>query len=318
MPLAENTLLTPEQPAVPRSERFITATLAAVTVILVSFVVFVFSNDKVTPQPTLAAAVGTSSYFESVSLSADAAIVLDIQSGEVLYEKNADTRLPLASLTKVPLAFVVAESLDPQLFITLQEPLPALPDANGIAAGARLRVQDLIDYTLAASSNEGAVVLSRIADGAIRERFPEAPETLAVLWRMNTLAGERRLSQTSFANPTGLDVDETTAGAYGSARDTAWFFAFFAEKNPDIFAKTTKSAFSFGPVAVGNTNQALSAIPGFVLGKTGFTDLAGGNLAVVFEAHLGRPVAIVVLGSTKEGRFADVRTLVNLTREALE
>ncbi len=66
-----------------------------------------------------------------------------------------------------------------------------------------------------------------------------------------------------------------------------------------------------------NTNEALGEIPGLLMGKTGFTDLAGGNLAVVFEAGPARPIVVVVLGSTREGRFADMRILVETTLRAL-
>ena len=55
----------------------------------------------------------------------------------------------------------------------------------------------------------------------------------------------------------------------------------------------------------------------FVLGKTGFTDLAGGNLAIVFEAGPLYPIAVVVLGSTAEDRFTDVEKLVWATLESL-
>ena len=58
-----------------------------------------------------------------------------------------------------------------------------------------------------------------------------------------------------------------------------------------------------------NTNQTVQMFPGIEASKTGYTDLAGGNLAVIIDATLGHPVAIVVLGSTKEGRFEDVQIL---------
>ena len=64
---------------------------------------------------------------------------------------------------------------------------------------------------------------------------------------------------------------------------------------------------------VENTNTSAAAIPGLIGSKTGFTDLAGGNLAVVFDVGLSRPVIAVVLGSTKETRFTDIEQLVNAT-----
>ena len=66
-----------------------------------------------------------------------------------------------------------------------------------------------------------------------------------------------------------------------------------------------------------NTNEALGAIPGLIMGKTGYTDLAGGNLAVVFDVGLSHPVIAVVLGSTIDGRFTDMKQIVPAARKAV-
>jgi len=65
-----------------------------------------------------------------------------------------------------------------------------------------------------------------------------------------------------------------------------------------------------------NTDEALPDLPDIVLGKTGFTQLAGGNLAVVFK-HDGHLISAVVLGSTYDGRFSDMKKLVAATQKAL-
>jgi D-alanyl-D-alanine carboxypeptidase len=62
-----------------------------------------------------------------------------------------------------------------------------------------------------------------------------------------------------------------------------------------------------------NTNIDVTHIPNPLLSKTGYTDLAGGNLVVVYDAAINHPVAIVVLGSTESGRFSDVQQLMNAT-----
>ena len=56
-------------------------------------------------------------------------------------------------------------------------------------------------------------------------------------------------------------------------------------------------------------------IPGFIGAKTGYTDLAGGNLVAMFYAEIGHPLVVVVLGSTKQGRFDDIRTLISAVRK---
>jgi D-alanyl-D-alanine carboxypeptidase len=62
-----------------------------------------------------------------------------------------------------------------------------------------------------------------------------------------------------------------------------------------------------------NTNKVIDAIPGVIASKTGFTDLSGGNLVVVFNAGIMKPVVIALLGSSREGRFSDMQALVNAT-----
>jgi len=57
-------------------------------------------------------------------------------------------------------------------------------------------------------------------------------------------------------------------------------------------------------------------VPGFIAGKTGYTDLAGGNLVVVFDVEPGQPLIAVALGSTQEGRFSDIRALINAAYQA--
>lgn len=295
----------------------VTGVLASVAVILTSLVVFVFADSRFPETvPQVASAIVADPY-ATVSLVGKSAIVLDVRTGTVLFELNADEQLPLASLTKVPLVFVVADALELSTRFSLPEHIPPTGTANGIAQGTVMTGQQLIDYILAASSNEGAELLARLADAVVHDRFPESPAGNSVLWRMNALADERGLSRTYFSNVSGLDIDATTAGSYGSARDVASLFAYIAGSRPDVFAKTTDTRFAVGSVAVGNTNDAIPSIPGLILGKTGFTDLAGGNLVVVFDAGPARPVAIVVLGSTKEDRFTDVKKLAESTRHAL-
>ena len=306
-----------EVPRSPDQYHLITGVLASVAVVLISLVFFVFTDTRFPDTLPQTAAVASVDLFAPLSLEAHAVVVQDITSGKILYARNADQQLALASLTKVPLAFVVAESLPLTTPLVLSEAIPAPVTANGILKGTEMTLEELLDYTLVASSNEGAEYLATTADSAIRTRFPDAPEGLAALWRMNMLAKERGLSHTFFRNVSGLDVDTNASGAYGTARDIALLFGYIAQARPDVFARTTDTRFALGTIAVGNTNDALSAIPGLIMGKTGFTDLAGGNLTVVFDAGPTRPIVIVVLGSTKEGRFSDMKKLVEATRRTL-
>jgi D-alanyl-D-alanine carboxypeptidase len=125
----------------------------------------------------------------------------------------------------------------------------------------------------------------------------------------------------SFKNPTGLDITEEEAGAYGSARDMALLTTDFLKRYPELFAATVvpRTSLEIGGeyVAATPTASPILDIPGLIGAKTGYTDLAGGNLVAAFDLEVGHPVVVVVLGSSVEGRFSDVRALIKSTREKL-
>jgi len=279
-----------------------------------------FSKPKVQPTVLSAAAeesIAGRSAFANVSLLAQGAIVADIDTGAILYEHNPDAQLPLASLTKVPLVLVTSEVLQPGSIVTITHDTSYNSKASQLLAGEQWRTSDLISYTLVASSNDGAQTLADAADEPLEAKYPQAGAS-ATVWRMNDLAKTLGLKETYFLNTTGLDVSTTQSGAYGSARDVAKLFAYAAKTEPDLFAKTATSSIQItaltGQVAhAENTDEALDEIPGMIMGKTGLTDLAGGNLAVVFAANGKRYVA-VALGSTETGRFTDIQQLTEATR----
>jgi D-alanyl-D-alanine carboxypeptidase (penicillin-binding protein 5/6) len=133
---------------------------------------------------------------------------------------------------------------------------------------------------------------------------------------MNILVKNLGLGSLVFFNESGLDVDLNNAGAYGSARDIAHLFAYAILARPRVLEATTFDRFTSVSTTglrydAVNTNKIVNQIPGIMGSKTGFTDLAGGNLAVVFDSSIGHPVVVVVLGSTVDGRFDDVMRLVN-------
>ena len=305
-----------------RSQRL----LGAVTLVLMflastGFTLAYLTDSRVEQGPQVASAAAIDP-FVSVSLAAESAYVLDLTTGRVLYSKNADVQLPLASLTKIPLALVASEVLlpDSRIHILAHETPDGAP--LRLPAGLEFSAQDLIAFTLVASSNEGAELISEAARSGIARKYPQADSEHAVLWRMNDLAKNLGLSRTYFLNSSGLDLSETQAGAYGSARDMAYLFGYAASTSPYTFEHTTRSkilirATTGQTVSAMNTDEALPSIPGLIVGKTGFTDLAGGNLAIVFEIGPAHPVAAVVLHSTQDSRFDDIRKLVAATQKAI-
>lgn len=260
--------------------------------------------------------------FASVSLVAEGAYVFDLTTNRILYSKNPDTQLALASLVKVPLVLAVSEVLEPGAEITI--PPHTTPDGAGIRipTGLRFEARDLIDFTLVASSNEGAAILTEAAEDGLRKKYPSATPGAAVLWRMNDIAKNLGLNHMVFLNTNGLDESATQAGAYGSAHDVALLFGYAAKTAPAAFEHTSRDSITIRAktgetIPATNTDEALPAIPGTIMGKTGYTELAGGNLAIVFEVGPAHPVVAVVLHSTQDGRFADMKKLVAATIAAI-
>ena len=283
-----------------------------------------YESTKHAPRIALEAAALTSQdSFAGVVLTAKSAIVQDMLNGKILYSKNPDIQLPLASLTKVPLILAVSEVLSMDTVITIPYDTAPKGSAERLAKGEKWSVKDVADFTLIASSNAGSEILASIADTAVRASFGEAPEGEAVLWRMNKIAEELGLVHTYFLNVSGLDVSATLSGSYGSAGDMAKLFAYAATEKPDVFAGTARGGLLLtspngaAKTRAFNTNEALEDIPGLIMGKTGITDLAGGNLAIVFEVGPAHPVVAVVLGSTREARFEDMKLLIAKTQEAI-
>ena len=286
------------------------------------FLVYAFMKGSVTPLGAQVASAAIPTPIGALPLDASAAIVVDLQNGFTLYEKNADAQLPLASITKVALVLAVAEVLSSDAILTIPYDTAPVGSSQRLGKGERWSVRDIINFTLVASSNKGAEILADAADAKMRARYPRAPEGTAVLWRMNELAKELGLTHTYFLNVNGLDASETQAGSESSARDIAKLMAHAYTTYPNLFSGTAVnglllSAQSGDTTSAINTNEALSSIPGLIMGKTGFTDLAGGNLAVVFDVGLAHPVVAVVLGSSYDGRFTDIQHLVDAAHRSI-
>ncbi len=252
----------------------------------------------------------------ALSLTGRAAYAEDLQTHTVLYAKNAETQLPLASLTKLMTILTASEILSPDDTVTISKEALAIEGDSGLRLGERWRVKDLIDFTLVVSSNDGAHALALAA----AEKAGETNE--AFIARMNAKAHILDLGQTFFIDDTGLDISTTSAGAYGSARDVAAIISYIARTDPTLIEGTTASSATFksldGYVHRGeNTSLVISSLDGAIGSKTGFTDLAGGNLAVVFEPIPGRPVAAVILGSTRDGRDTDMEALAASAKTTL-
>jgi len=250
--------------------------------------------------------------FEGTKLEAKSAIVWDVQKQRLLFNKNADDQLPLASITKLMTALVTYELLDPneKVAITL-EALQTEGD-SGFRVGEEFTVKNLTDITLIASSNDGASALgASVGSTIMKDPNPESVFVTA----MNIKAKQLGLTKTYFENSTGLDVSTSKAGAYGSARDVALLMEYIITTMGDAVEQTTQDIVRISNESgayhiTKNTNDYVGDMTGLIASKTGYTNLSGGNLVVAVDAGLNRPIIVVVLGSSYNGRFTDTLDLL--------
>ncbi len=253
--------------------------------------------------------------FPQVELQAKAAYVYDTRTKTVLYAKSENKRMPLASLTKVMTA-LVAKDLSPNYgtVTVTEEALSPIGD-NGLKSGERWSLKNLLDFSLITSSNDGMHAVA-LALGAINKSSLTSDERINdFVGAMNKKAAELDLKNTYYWNETGLDETEYKGGAYGTARDMATLMEHIVSYESEVLEATrapqaTISSLT-GEHEARNTNALAGQIPGLLASKTGFTNTAGGNLALVFDPELGRPIVVTILGSTEEGRFEDARILIN-------
>ena len=253
--------------------------------------------------------------FATVAIRGEAAFVWDVQAKRALYQKNPDEELPLASVTKLMTALIAHELLRGTESVPVTLSAIRQDGVSNFVDGETFTLQNLSDLTLISSSNDGAFAIAT----AVGSLLSEKDEAAAFVQAMNIRADELGLQKTSFRNPTGLDISTTEAGAMGSARDMVFLMEYILEHEPNILANTTKPAMRFYNDSgayhdVANTNAAIPDIAGLIGSKTGYTELAGGNLAIAFDAAPNRPIIVVVLGSTRSERFSDVVTLSDAAR----
>lgn len=232
---------------------------------------------------------------------AAAAIVFDPQTGDVIWQSNAQEQRSIASLTKLMTAVVFVAD-DPNLNETVAVTRADMKGASTtyIRAGEKVSLRDLLHLTLIASDNAAARVLARTSEGG----------TTAFVGRMNQMATELGLSNTSYTDPSGLDAQNVS-----SAYDLSHLIAFATAdptlgpimRLPEYEARTSTRT-----VTVRNTNKLLGTGLDVLGGKTGFITKSGYCLATLLRVPGGPQVAVVVLGANNSlVRFWDARHLVN-------
>ncbi|MBN1584868.1 D-alanyl-D-alanine carboxypeptidase [Candidatus Uhrbacteria bacterium] len=224
-------------------------------------------------------------------VTADSLLVADAASGEVLLSKNSLAQWPIASITKLMTAMVVLDSGIPLNRVMTLETQDEVGGARlRMDVGSRLTVQNLLYATLIGSANNTAHALARSTGLSIPEFVAE----------MNRKAEEIGLTETAFADPTGLELDNVS-----NAREVAVMLAYAMDNYHEIrrAASTSKQTVMSmdGEIReLEHTNKLLTDPNNglYVLGgKTGYLIESQWNLALKVRDHRKRPVIAVIFGS---------------------
>lgn len=210
-------------------------------------------------------ALGIPALADEIAISAKSAILVCADTGDVLYEKNSDERMNIASITKIMTAILVIENcedLDAKVKIK-SEYCNIEGSSMYLEAGKSYTVRELLYGMMLASGNDAATALSCFISGGT-EKFARL---------MNEKATELGMNNSSFKNPHGLDEEEH----YSTAQDMALLMSY-CMKNPDFREIASCKSKDIGELTFVNHNKLLWNCEGCIGGKTGFTETAGRTL----------------------------------------
>lgn len=223
------------------------------------------------------------------AISAQSAITVNAVTGSVIFEKNADAKLPPASTTKIMTAIIAIEEADPETVCTVSECAANEGGSQlGLIKGEKIKMKDLLSMLMLRSANDAAIVIAESVAGSA-EKFAE---------KMNETAGRLGLSATHFANPNGMPNDNH----YTTARELAKI-TVYALKNPtfrDLVSSKSRHL-EYGNMTITNSNRLLSSYDGAIGVKTGFTKAAGRCLVSAAERD-GTTIVNVTLNDPNDWR----------------
>ncbi len=231
--------------------------------------------------------------FPCEAISAESAVLMDAQTGRMLFEKNADQRSLIASTTKIMTALVVCEQCNVLDRVRIPKEAVGIEGSSMyLQEGEVLTVQELLYGLMLRSGNDAAMALAIYCGGTV-EGFAEL---------MNDKAHRLGLTGSHFVNPHGLD----NPNHYASARDLS-VLAAYAMNNP-IFAKTVSTkTVTVGERVLQNHNKLLWQVDGADGVKTGFTKKAG-RILVSSCTRQGRRLITVTINDGND--WADHKTLL--------
>lgn len=261
--------------------------------------------------PTISYANETS---QEINARSEAVILADADTGEILYEKNADERMYPASITKLMTAMVVldnCDNLDESITISDDAYMQGLVNSSdaGMYAGQTTTVYECLSGMLVASGNECAYALAEY----VGSKLGGDVDTFVVA--MNEKTGELGCTSTNFTNPCGLHDDNH----YTTAEDMLTI-SLAVYKYPvimEIIGQTyfiSQAAMRNRERGMDNTHKMLTdstyEYDEVIGGKTGHTDEAGYTL-VTYASHEGRNLVCIVLGAEEDCQYKDTTDLFN-------
>ena len=234
-----------------------------------------------------------------------AAVLIDEDSGTVLYEKNADERRPVASITKVMTLLLTFEALQAGK-IALGDIVPVSEHAYHMGGsqiwlepGEQLTLQEMLKAICISSANDAAVAVAEFVAGS-EPAFVDA---------MNARAVALGMTATHFANACGLDEE----GHLSSARDVAVMSREMLLHHPEVreYCTVWMDTLRGGRTQLVNTNKLLKSYPGITGLKTGTTGKAGVCITASAERDGLRLIAVVLGASSGKERFEAAKTLLD-------
>ena len=244
---------------------------------------------------------------DSLNLSSESAILMDAESGKILYEKNIDEQLPMASMTKIMSMLLIMENIE-NGSLKYDDKVLISENASGMGgsqvflqAGEEYTVDSLLKCIAIASANDAVVAMAEKISGSV-DAFVEL---------MNKRASELGLKNTNFANPHGLDNENHYSTAYDMA-----LMAKELLKHEDILKYTsiyedylTKPDGS--QIWLVNTNRLVRFYDGVDGLKTGYTTEAGYCLTATAKKNDLRLISVVMSSPSAEARSSDTSTLLS-------
>jgi D-alanyl-D-alanine carboxypeptidase (penicillin-binding protein 5/6) len=224
--------------------------------------------------------------------------VIDKDSGTVLFEKNADTRLYPASITKMMTAMVALDAYPLDRVLTVHEESKAVGSVMGLRDGEQITVENTVKGLLVGSGNDAAYLLADSYPGGY-QKFVDA---------MNARAADWHLTSTTFLNVSGVEEEGhlTTVRDLATLEKEAMNNEFFRDtvKLPHVTITDTTGTIMH---SLDSTNKLLGVVPGIEGVKTGWTDDAGECL-VTQTTRDGHTIITVVLNSND--RFGESTKLI--------